>query len=92
MTAPTFPQTPIPTVIELPPMLRRCVVPGLAYSVERLADRRTVAVALLGLDGWKVAAGGRVVAVRLDQAQAVRLMMRVALAAAYRASLPVHVA
>lgn len=67
-------------------LFKRCVVAGRAYSVSNVDDpqRRNLAVALLGPDGWKVATADKVVAAGPDQRQAIALMMRYAIERADR--------
>lgn len=70
-------------------LIKQCVVAGMAYAVSSADDpqRRALAVALLCPDGWKVATADRVVGVRLDQRQAISLMMRSAIERAHRAAI-----
>ncbi|MGW1057649.1 hypothetical protein [Micromonospora rubida] len=64
-----------------PVLIKRCVVAGKAYSVADVDDpqRRALAVALLGPDGWKVATADKVVSTGPDRRRAVSLMVRSAL-------------
>lgn len=70
-----------------PVLIKRCVVAGKAYCVSDVDDpkRQTLAVALLGPDGWQVATADRMVATKLDQRRAISLMMRSAVAVLDRA-------
>jgi hypothetical protein len=68
-----------------PTLILRTVVPGRALAAINADEpgSAALAVALLGANGWTVAAhGGRVVADKLDQRRAKALMLRTALTAA----------
>ncbi|MFG1847745.1 hypothetical protein [Micromonospora carbonacea] len=70
-------------------LIKRCVVAGKAYSVADVDDpqRRNLAVAVYGPDGWKVATADKRVATAPDQRRAVALMMRAAIELLDRAAI-----
>jgi hypothetical protein len=71
-----------------PVLLRREVVKGRAYAVADADNPHAgnLAAAMVGSNGWEVAAAGAVVASGLTQRKAVKVMMR---AAAERVERPV---